>query len=414
MLSTSLVSVVLLIVWGAFYLFMREKMFTSKMYFALLLLMGSAGLLFNPLPLMGLQPEFYRLGNVILFALLMGFTVIPWLKVDKLFGKGVAVSIKEDAISRIKSTNIFLIILSLYSIVYSFPYAVTATIMGADDVRTLIADDYMMPKTFFTTLAVGFASLAPINVLMFYLSLLDKRLKKYSVWLAISSTAIMVTNAASAARDTFIFIPLTYVCFYILFKGSIEEKAKKNIKKIGIVALLLLLFVLGGITLDRFFNDRGSEKESLLLYGTWGYFYQQPYVFDHILDYSKSFYGFERRLQFLDGAFGIHGTEYVATYADRMDYMFGSMYAEFYQINGYGTLLVGFLLYILVFYTILSSHYKKKNYFALLMSFSVYFIFTISGMFYFRYGGNDSEFLFYMSILLITFFVPNFLTIRKN
>lgn len=414
MISTTTVSIVVLLIWGILYTLYRKRMFSSKLYYALLLIMGSAGLFFHPLPLMGLVPENYRVWNVILFAFLMGFTFLPWLKVDKLFRTNITFCVKDSYIGTIKRINIFLIILSLYSILYSLPYAIHATSLGADTVRTMLADDYMMPKTIFTTFAVGFASFAPVDVLMFYICLIDNRLKKYSIWLAISSMAIMVTNAASAARDAFIFIPLTYVCFYLLFKSSIEEKTKKNIKKFSIVALFLLLSVLGSITVDRFFNDRGSDRKSSLLYGTWGYFYQQPYVFDHILDYTKTYYGFERRLKFLNGAFGIHGTEYVATQADRMDYMFGSMYAEFYQINGYGTLFIGFFLYILLFNFILSSHYKKKKYFALLLSFCVYFIFTISGMFYFRYGGNDSEFLFYMSILLITFFVPDFLTLRKT
>lgn len=414
MISSTTVSIVVLLVWGILYTLYRKRMFSSKLFYTLLLIMGSAGLFFRPLPLMGLVPEYYNVWNVILFALLMGFTFLPWLNVDKLFRTNITFCIKDSYIKTIKNINIFLIIVSIYSIIYSFPYAINATAMGADTVRTMLADDYMMPKTIFTTFAVGFASLAPVDVLMFYISLIDNRLKIYSVWLALASSAIMVTNAASAARDAFIFIPLTYVCFYILFRKSIADRSRKKIKKFGLIALLLSLTVLGGITLDRFYNNRGADRGSSLLYGTWGYFYQQPYVFDHILDYTTTFYGFERRLKFLDGAFGIKSTEYVASQADKMDYMFGSMYAEFYQINGYSSLIIGFLLYIILFGFILSSHFKKKKYFSLLLAFSVYFVFTLSGMFYFRYGGNESEFMFYMGILLITFFVPNYLTIRKT
>ena len=40
--------------------------------------------------------------------------------------------------------------------------------------------------------------------------------------------------------------------------------------------------------------------------------------------------------------------------------------------------------------------------------------FTISGLFYFRLGGIDNEFFFYMAFLLLAKYMPNFVIIKKN
>ena len=410
MLSTSSVSIVLLLVWGILYYLLHKKLYTAKLYFMLLLLMGGAGLFFYPLPLMDLVPDVFNLSNILLFALLMVLAVLPWLIVDKLIKRRPLLYVDDISIKTIKTVNMILIILPAYSIIYSMPYALLAASMGADNVRTVVSDGSLMPPTIYTTFAVGFASFSPIIVLMFYISLLDNRLKKYSFWLTISSMSILVTNMASAARDAFIFIPFTYLCFYFLFRFSLGEKTKKNLKMFGVIALVFIAIVLGGITIARFYND--SHDSSRLVYGTWGYFYQQPYVFDHIIEQTQYFYGFNRRLKFLRGFFDIGGSEYSVSTANKVDYMFGTQYAEFYQMAGYTTLFVGFVFFLLLFYNILSYHYRRKNYFALLVAFCIYFIFTFSGLFYFRYGGNNSEFFFYMGILIITFLLPNILKIK--
>ena len=412
MITSTTVSFVLLLLWGVIYLLFRKKIFTSKLYFALLILMGSAGLFFHPLPLMGLYPETYKLGNIVLFAFLMIITVLPWMKIDKLFKRQPLIYIDDRRIGLIKTIIILLVVLSLYSIIYSFPYAIKASLIGSDSVRAMLLDSSIMPQSFFTTLAVGFASFSPVTVLMFYISLLDVRLKKYSLWLAVSSMAILVTNMASAGRDAFIFIPAIYLCLFFMFRFSLDKTTKRKLKRIGFVVFIFLALILGGITSDRFGHDR--DESSGIVYGTWGYFYQQPYVFDHIIEQTHTFYGFSRRLKFLKGLVDIGGSEYSISMANKADYMFGTQYGDFYQIAGYKSLIIGTFLFFLLFYFILSHHFRQRNYFALFVSFCIYSLFTISGMFYFRYGGNTSEFFFYTLILVLTFFIPNGLKIKVS
>lgn len=407
MLTTTTVSLVLLFVWGILYVILRKRLYTSKLYFCLLIIMGSAGLFLHPLPLMGLFPEEYRLSHILLFSLLMVIMVLPWMKVDQLIKRHPVLCVNNQRIGLIKTICILLSLLPLYSIIYALPYALYANSIGAADVRSELLESSIMPQSVFTTFAVGFASFSPVIVLLFYISLLDKRLNRYSLLLFISSMSILVTNMASAARDAFVFIPLMYLCFYFIFRHSLDERVTKRLRRVGLIALLLVVSVLGGITIDRFYS--GEEDSSRLIYGTWGYFYQQPYVFDHILDQTHLFYGFNRRLKFLKGVFNIGGVEYSISTANQADYMFGTQFAEFYQMAGYKSLFIGSVLFLLVFYLILLHHFKRKNYFALLVSFCIYYLFTLSGMFYFRYGGNDSEFLFYSGILLLTYFIPNIL-----
>lgn len=370
----------------------------------LLLLMGGAGLVLPRLPLMDLYPDYYDYKNIILFAVLMVVMIIPWIKFDSFFPSSPRFVFNEIYARKIGIIIKVLILLSLYAIIYTLPTAILAYSMGADQVRG--GDVSLLPQSILTTIAVASGCLSPLCILLFYVSMLSNSLRKYSFWLFISSMAYIVTTMAFCARDGFVFTPMMYLFLYVIFKDSLNNETNKIIRRYAYVLVVPLVFVISKFTLDRFGGQNVSSSESLddLLYGTWGYFYQQPYVFDHKVSYFHDFYGFERRLHFMEHIIPLHGKEYVL--AEKFEFMFGTQLGDFYEINGFSSLFACVFVYVLGFYKTITHFIKSYNITGLLLSFTIYLYFTLTGLFYFRVGGIDNVFFLYIALLISSYFIP--------
>ena len=417
-LSTTGVSIVLLIILGITYIILKRALYSAKIYFMLLLIMSSAGVFISDLPLMGLSPNIYQFENILLFALLMVISAIPWISFDKIFRHLPVFTIKDRYIPLIRTIFIATIILSFIAIAYLLPYSIRSFMLGASDIRSSIMNDYLLPPTLFTTFAVGIAAFYPITILFVYISLLDSRLAKYTIWLILSSLTYIVSNTAIAGRDGLIFIPLIYLVLFIIFKNSISHKRLKTIKRYGIIAGASILIALSAITVNRFYDgsnrsSQSKQSKQRLIYGTWGYFYQQPYVFDHILEQFNNFYGFKRRLVFLDGVIKVEGKEKDKYRSDLHEIMFGTQYGEFYQISGYSSLITLTIIFLWFFNYMANKLRRKKNIFGVLICFAIYLNFMISGMFYFRLGNSNGEFFLNIGIILATLFIPNIIQIKN-
>lgn len=417
-LSTTGVSIVLLTIWAIMYRLLRKRLGTSKFYFLLLVLMGSAGLLLHPLPIVGgdLTPMYFHLSNIVLFSFLMMIVLLPWLKVDRYLKNKNQFIINEKYIDTLKVVFTTIIILSITAMVYFAPYFVRGTLMNSNELRSILGEESLLPQSIWTTLGVGICELLPIDILLVYISLLDKRLRKYTIWLVLSSLGYIFYSAAEAARDGYIFMPIMYIIFFLFFKKSLSNDSVKLLKRWAFIGTILLLVGIGGITVGRFYYTGQSSHEafSSLIGGTWGYFYQQPYVFDHVLDYHTSFFGFKRRLSFLDPVFNLGGVEYSTQTADSITWMFGTQFSDFYQMGGYTGLFIALVVFLLMFMFFIRINMNKGRLFPLLVAFCIYVYFTISGLFYFRFGGNDSEFFFLMAILISSLFIPNVLEIKRR
>lgn len=406
MISSRAVSIILLIVFGIFYKKNKGIIVSLKIYFVLLGVMALAGVLFDPLPLMGLYPTEYYPKYILFFAILMLVVIKPWFVFDKFLINKPIFSVKEKYIKTIKKIYVVVIVLSFYAIIYTLPYTMIAWAKGADAMKS---GSGILPHSIFTTLAVGFATFSPVTIVLFYISLLDKRLSKFGIFLLVSSLAYIVTSMAQGARDGFIYTSLTYYVFYVIFKPSYNIHTTKQINKLIIVLFFLMMIPLSIYSLSRFGKEQSEDN---MLYGTWGYIYQQPYVFDHILDQFDTFYGFNRRLKFLNNIIPIEGCEYAAS--SKIEYMFGTQFASYYMISGYSSLLIATIIYIFTFEYLIKKSLKRNLIFPSLVVFVIYIYFTLSGLFYFRFGGNDSEFLFYMAILFGSLKMPDLLYVSYS
>ena len=383
MISSTQVSIVLIIIWGFVYYRLKKKLVTAKGYFLLLLIMGSAGLVLPMDEYIHYYSTRYGLFNTVVFAFLLIFTIIPWFYFDKHFKNWGVLKIKSSSIPFLRTLFILNIILGIYAIIYSIPYAIMALNMGANDVRQYINDDTFYPRSIWTTICVGIGYLSPLQILCYYLSLLDTRLKKFSTPLFIVSLSYLITMLPYASRDGFIFIPLTYLFLFKVFNRSLSDKSKKNIKRVTFIfgSIVLGIFLL--ITIQRFWDNIKGGRSSFesFIYGTWGYFFQQPYVFDQHIQYLTEFVGFSRRFELLEIIFG---TPHHSFTPELLTTSFGTMYAEFYAVSGWKSLIYISLFYYISFSLLFKILFTKRNYFGILIVFSVYLYYTITGLFYYK------------------------------
>ena len=413
MINSFIVSLVLMFFWGGLYIVLNRKLYTSKLYFYLLFLMGSAGIVLPLDKFVHYYTQNYNVGVILLFAFLLVFSLIPWFYFDSKLKRWGRICIKGKYVNVLKYIFIVNIILGLYSILYALPYAKLALEMGGDEVRHFIQDETLYPQNIFTTICVGIGFLTPIQILLFYLSLLDKKLWKFSLLLFLSSLSYIITSLPYMARDGFIFIPLTYFFLYKVFSKSLDEKIKHKIKRYATIigSLVLSMFLL--ITVQRFFDNAkyGLSQTDSLIFGTWGYFFQQPYVFEQTIEYSTDFEGFSRRFELIENILGLPKNEFEIT---TLNTAFGTMYTDFYKAFGWNSLICFSLFYVISFRGLLAFLTKFQNHFSILLVFTIYIYYTISGLFYYKMFLISVTKL-YLFVLCASLFMVNMLYLeRKN
>jgi len=375
--------------------------------------MGIAGLL---LPLekwidIGTNNDF-SFGISVLFAFLLIGSLIPWLKFDKCFSKVKSIRFNPAVEDNIKEVLVIMILMGIFAILYTLPYAIIGYSMGAKEVRALIMDDSILPKSPLTTIAVGVGFLAPIYILLFYMCLCSNKLKKFVIPLFVTSLAYLVTSAASQARDGFIMIPLTYFFLYQIFKSFLPKSAQKTIKRLVRIATPVLLILIAFITMDRFYSTNDANRWQSVVGGTWGYFYQQPYVFDQTVQHQLYFHGISERFPLLGHLLGIASTGKHIDY--KFEYMFGTMYASFYSAVGRTSLIMATMFFYMSWTIVTSFLNRFRNYFGMLIVHSLYLYFLISGLFYLRLSA-ESITLTYLIIIVFAFFVKRYAVVEyKN
>lgn len=350
-----------------------------------------------------------KIENLLLLIFLLFIGFIPWIIFDKWVLKVESFIIPLDKIKQIKKIYLIVITASLFSIIYVFQYSLKSFSLGAAVTRDFINEgNRILPESIFTTFSVGVAACFPIITLLFFSSFLNESLRRYRFWLLISSSSYIFTSMAFTARDGIIILGVILVAYYIIFSKSIFKKAILSLKKMVVISIVALSSILLIYSIDRFYSQDNNTKA--LLDGSLGYICQQPYVFDMTLRYQDNFHGFNLRFPILNKLFLIQ--EKPVFRQNKFETMFGTMYSEFYSVNGYMSLLI--LSFSFVCFYSLSFKYliKKNKTMGILMMFSIYLYIVISGLFYFRMGASLSMNILCVILSVLPFFIKNFIQIK--
>lgn len=329
---------------------------------------------------------------------------LPWLIVDK-WAKNRLFYITDSAIKPLSIIFTITIVLSLCAIAYLAPYAFKAIAIGASEVRSLIRDGSLLPNSILTTLSVTIAACHIYVVLFFYISCLSPKLKKYRIWLIISSLSYVFNCFAMTARDGLVILPCFYIVYFILFKNSFGLRFTKRIKKGLSFVIVICLVSIITFSMSRFLDSKGSVNH--LYQGTVGYISQQPYVFNITVEEQNDFWGFERSFPLLNRIMGI--PDHDIKFDKPFEWSFGTMYSEFYSAFAwYGIILIG-LTFILYYSLSLKHLIYKRNTFGILTLFAVYLFIAITGLFYMRAGNKVNMNIFYAALSIIPFFLKNYI-----
>ncbi len=406
MISARTVSLILTTIWVIVFFITRKKQITSKWYFYLLFIMSTAGIFLDLDKLIYYVTQSYSFLNIALFAILLLLVLIPWMAYDKWL-KNTRFVINERYMGLLKLLYVVLFLLSVFCLLYCMPYAIMAISIGAEDIRNS-GEGFLLPRSFLTTMATGVATLAPVGLLLFYIGLLDKRLKIYSLGVLLVPLASVVHSMACAGREMYVFLPITFIVLYVAFSKSLSLRQRKLLKRIMILGGAFLAFFFITITKSRF-GEFGSDY---FISGTWGYLYQQPYVFDQTLQFFDNYKGFSKSLTFIGNIFGAYTQQTEILY--RMEWSFGTMYKAFYEMYGYSSLIIGSIIYTAIFTIMAKSCLKKTNTFSTMFNFVIFIWFTISGLFYFRYGAIDAQFILYMMMVLLSPLYPRIVLVYNS
>ena len=173
------VATILLLIWGVFFLLQRRKLKSGIVYFVFLFFMILPSFLqmdyINNYIINGIN-----YGNIIVLSILLILGFIPWLFFDKAFSIcQYRIIVNERYICFLKFIFKGLIIGSIFSMFYMFPYAVQGVLMGAAERRATMINGGVLPSNIITTLVVGISGLNIFNILFFYISCLHIELYKY-------------------------------------------------------------------------------------------------------------------------------------------------------------------------------------------------------------------------------------------
>ena len=403
------VAVILSLIWGAYYLLVRRRIQSGIVFFVFLFCMAIPSF-FQPEFLQAYIESSINITNITILAIVLIVSFKPWRSFDRAV-KDRVISINYNYIKNLRFLFLFTIVGSLYAILYLMPYAIAGVRMGAADVRALISDVSVLPKNILTTIAVSFAALYIYNILFFYIACLSDELKRYRIWLVISSLSYLVSCMAITARDGFIILPVFYVCLYIIFRRSIPQKTLRSIKRYLTRLSVAAFVMLSSFTISRFW---GTDKDvDRLLDGTVGYIAQQPYVFDSTVQHQDDFHGLELRFPLINRIVGIK--EYKIDRLDNwFETCFGTMYADFYNIGGWLPVFIILAVFVLYYYWVFAYCKRQKKDFSLLLIFMVYLYIATTGMFYCRAGSTVSTNIFYIALSVLPLFLNNYITISPN
>ena len=290
--------------------------------------------------------------------------------------------------------------LGLYSLIYQIPYAIMALSIGAVDIRNQISIEkvFILPDSPFTTLAVGISTFYIFYIAFFFIAIVQKRHLIVRISLLIASLSYIVSGLIFTGRDAVIFYTFSFLFVFLYFRNLLAKTTIKKLNKLYIFLLVMLVFFLSLISLQRF-NDQSDYS---LAYGTIGYIAQQPFVFSETIEIQNKFYEGHLRFPVFVSMF-TPLKEIVRT--DPYEWSFGTFIKDFYSEGGYLFLISMTLLFVPLFFVKIRSC-NKNSFYRNLIIVLFYFQFMSSGVFYFKLGSRSGN--IYMIVLLIFYFLTYF------
>lgn len=330
----------------------------------------------------------------VIYGIAIFYSLTP---IYSIYKKSDRPSIKDFIFSKRQKTLINIAIIgSLFSIIYSIPYAIISLQLGAKEIRTkvLTSDATVLPVNIFTTIAVAFATFFSIYIGLFFLSIKSNLKPIVKQLLLLSTASYLVNSLCFTARDGVIFFILFSLIFIVVYWKSFSSKIRKRVYIASVLVLFIGVYFISSFTQDRF--DKSSN-------GTIGYIACQPYVFAENIDrrdnsFDNNFYGLSLRFPLVQQILGKEVLK-IKRYDD-YEWNFGTFITDFYSVNGFSSLIILLVIFTEFFRYQFNKSKNQPLRFTLIYTFYIHYI--ISGLFYFRLGTfSGNIFILIVSVLIL-------------
>lgn len=354
-------------------------------------------LFFDPSDLLGFRDrDNYNNFDFILYGLLICYSLSPLYAISKIDKRP---RIEKYFFSKGQNYILTIVIIGgIFSIIYSFPYALESLAKGAKEVRSKVlrSDETVLPLTIYTTIAVAFSTFFSIYLAFFFLSLKSnlKFIKK--VLLFLSSCSYLIISLCYTARDGFIFFIIMSGILVLIYWKSFSKKMKRIAVFCSVLAIIIAGSYLISVTKDRF------EENPMV--GVYAYISTQPYVFAENIERrgylgGENYYGLSLRFPLALILTGQQVNEIQRT--EPYEWTFGTFLTDFFNVNG----LSGLFFLTIIFTEFFRYQFRRKvnNTISFNLTYILYIHYIISGLFYFRLGSFSGNVFFLTVVILIVF-----------
>lgn len=292
---------------------------------------------------------------------------------------------------------------ALYSFVYQFPFVIEALSMSAIEVRGF--DEALLPQSIFTTVAVGFPMFLFVYVFFFYLSIVKRWSIMVRFTMFLGSINFILNVLTFSGRDGFVFFFIAFIFGYLLFEPHLTTRAKRSIRLIGLVMLIVSASGIAFITLERFSDGGKDGIEFAFQVGVLNYFSMQPFAYN---DLYNDLIRFDDNFSYGRGNFPLFYSWFFETEESERDlsmaylYNFKGYVGSFYQNGGFGY-LTGIISLLYLLFRKMRSMYKY-HYLYSFFFLSLYLFFMSSGLFYFRMGNRGGNLFILFSLVIMALF----------
>ena len=301
-----------------------------------------------------------------------------------------------------------IIVLSIYSLIYYSSTVSTIFTMDLGDARTdLYLGEEYVEAGLMNTIASVSASLYVFALLLFFIFLTIPSSKFVRTLLLISSLSEPLHILAYVGRDGVVFWLFSFVFLYTIFRNYMEPASKSFLKKIFIVAGVILIIPFMLITISRF-GDGGNNQgafDSIINY--WGQGYIQGTLYMGIENKPPISHGSSFPLFYELTGISKPVSLGMTQIGEWRSWFFGTIVTSLMRNFGH----VGFWIIVVVTLALFFGIMKIKSgrlQFHQLIFYILYFQIMSQGVFYFKQYTRGGNLFILLTLLLVVFFRATF------
>ena len=298
--------------------------------------------------------------------------------------------------------------LSIFSIIFFVPIMRTmlTSVNDISYLRQLVAlgEHPFLPRSIFNTIAGTSASFYVLQIIFFFIILIDKkRFSFLSILVLLSSLSYPVYVLAYLGRDGVVFWIISFISCFLLFYKFLPSGIIKKIKKYFYIVSIPLVITFLYITFGRFIV---SGLESDIIHTLLDYMGQGP------INFSEYFYSDVKKMGYGSGIFTLFfedtDVKDLSLEYERYGIVTWVFKTFIYSINSdFGNILTLFIgLILIILFKIL--HHNQLSHgnmsFSFIILFNLFFTIYSQGAFYFRHYTNVGNLFIIVMLLMALFF----------